>query len=277
MEPQLPVISYPTFRIFRFLAGLSLVLALALTLRADPLDRRRLPAGATWFIHLDVDAAKASTLGQSLRDEWLKQPPVADAISKARAATGMDPMREIQSVTLYGLAFSPDQTVLIVHGNVNRPHLELLLKALPDYHAETAGGHEVYSWTERKPESGDSTCTRSGAFYGTDKIVISPSTAALVTALEVLDGKSPALGADSQLLALAPEGTIVQAAVTGLADAKSLADSIAHPARVQFRIDCAGGAGRRRFSTRARDDACSRAGIANEGADPGRSGDGPVE
>jgi hypothetical protein len=222
MEHPLPVTSHPTSRLVRLLAGLSLVLAFALTLRADPLDRRQLPAGATWFIHLDVDAAKASTFGQSLRDEWLKQPPIADAISKARVATGMDPTREIQSLTLYGLAFSPEQTVVIVRGAVNRPHLQLLLKTLPDYHAEMVGNHQVYSWTEHKPESGDSTCSRSGTFYGTDRIVISPSTAALVTALEVMDGKSPALGEDAQLAGVAPAGTIIQAAVTGLADAKML-------------------------------------------------------
>lgn len=220
------MISNPLFgrhdRAIQLLASLVLALAWISPAGADPLDRRQLPGGAAWFVHLDVDAAKASTLGQGVRDGWLKQPDVAKAIDKARTTTGVDLTREIQSITLYGLSFSPDQTVVIVRGKINREHLESVIKELSGYHRETIGGHDIRYWSERHADGGNSAATKAGAFFGTDTIVISPTVATLVTALDVLEGKAAALDDASPLAIAIPPGTIVVAAVTGLADAKAI-------------------------------------------------------
>jgi len=207
----------------RFLTTLLILLAMARLLSAEPLDARQLPANAAWVVHLDVEAAKASVLAQAVRDNWMNQPEIRKAIQKARNATGMDPTREIRSLTLYGLDYSPEQTVLIVRGKVDRPRLEALLQKIPGYRHEVVDGHELHFWTEEQnhARAGISN-SRAGAFFRDDTIVISADTKTLIVALNVLEEKVSSLSATSPLALVANEGTFVQAAAVGFADAKNL-------------------------------------------------------
>ena len=72
-------------------------------LRAEPLERRQLPATAAWFVHIDLESAKTSTLAQALREIGIKQPGASEALSKVQDALGIDPARDIRSLTLYGV------------------------------------------------------------------------------------------------------------------------------------------------------------------------------
>jgi hypothetical protein len=205
----------------RFLTAIFMLLVVTRILCAEPLDRRQLPPGTAWVVHFDVEAARSSSLVHAMYANWSNQPQVRQAIEKARAATGMDLTREIRSLTLYGLAYSPDQTVLIVRGKVDRPRLEELLKKIPGYRRETLEGYEVHFWTEVAGRGAGKT-SRAGAFVRDDTIAISPDAKTLIVALNVLEEKTASLSADSPLVMEAPEGAILQAAAVGFAEARNL-------------------------------------------------------
>src|SRR5437588_7141105 len=84
--------------------------------RADRLDLKQLPQKLAWVVHVDVEAAASSTVAQTLRESWLGRGQIHDAIEKVHKATGMDPTREIRSITVYGMAFAPEHVVVIVRG-----------------------------------------------------------------------------------------------------------------------------------------------------------------
>ena len=195
------------------------MIVLALPLRAAPLDRRQLPAEVVWFFHLDAEAAHTTILGKGMRDAILAQPQAQRAIERVKETIGIDPIRDLSGITAYGVDFAPDESVLIVRGNVDRPRLLDLLAKAPGYRAETLEGHDIYTWSEPDNER-----TSSGAFFGQDTIVISRDIHAVVKALEVLEEKGPSLAADSPLLASATvePGVFVQAGAVGLADARNV-------------------------------------------------------
>jgi hypothetical protein len=203
----------------RLLATLAILLVWAPLLRAEALDRRQVPAGAAWFIHLDADAARESILGRRLHELWLSRPQIAKAIDEAQNTFGIDPTRDIRSITVYGTTFTPDAGVVIARGKVDHTRIEGLLKSLPGYHSDTIDGHAVYFWTESAPNRRHDS---AGAFFGDDTIVIAPDGPAVTAALAVLDGKAAGLSSDSALSADAVPGAILQASAAGLAQAKAL-------------------------------------------------------
>jgi hypothetical protein len=206
-------------QMLRLLCTFLSVLIFTSLLRAAPLDRRQIPASAAWYIALDSDAARQSLLGQQLRDLWLSKPENAKSLEQARQLFGGDLTRDIHDIIVYGTTYAPDAGVVILHGKVDQPRIVNVLQTLPGYHSTSADGHTLYFWEETSPNRRHSS---AGAFLGEDAIVIAPDATALTAALAVLEGKSPGLSTDSAMLADAAPGTIVQAAATGLAEAKEL-------------------------------------------------------
>ncbi|MDB5299543.1 MAG: hypothetical protein JWO87_1206 [Phycisphaerales bacterium] len=195
-------------------------------LRATALDPRQLPGEACWFIHVDVDAANASTVGKSVRDAWLSRPEGHEAIEKAHEVIGIDPVRDVHGITVYGTSYAPDAGVVIVRGKVDRGKLLALIKNMPGYRVEAAGGREIYLWTEggrhNEHDVDHPAKTSAGAFFGDDMVVIGPGPKPVAAALDVLENKSPGLAKDSPLAIPAAEGSVIQAAAAGLANAKNL-------------------------------------------------------
>ncbi|MDB5332381.1 MAG: hypothetical protein JWP03_3532 [Phycisphaerales bacterium] len=195
-------------------------------LRATALDPKQLPAEACWYIHVDVDAANASSVSKSIRDAWLARPEGREAIAKVREVIGIDPIRDVHGITVYGTSYAPDAGVVIVRGKVDRAKLLALIKNAPDYRVETAGEREIYLWTEARQgnehDADHPARTSAGAFFGDDMVVIGPGQKPVSAALDVLESKSPGLGKDSPLAIPAAEGSVIQAAAAGLADAKKL-------------------------------------------------------
>jgi hypothetical protein len=202
------------------------LLVFAPLLRAEPLDRRQLPAATTWFIHVDVEAASASMLGRGARGFLLSLPEARKAIEKAREALGIDITSDIRGITLYGVSYAPDRGVLIVRGKVDRSRLETMLQKMAGYRTETVDGRSLYFWTERdqprRVNAEPSSRTQAGAFSGDDGVVVANDAQAVVAALDVLDGKAASLPADSPLVVSSPSGTVICSAAVGIAQAKTL-------------------------------------------------------
>ncbi|HZL36605.1 MAG TPA: hypothetical protein VFC78_14895 [Tepidisphaeraceae bacterium] len=203
-------------------SALFLLLAFVPLLRAEPLDRRDLPAQAKWFVHVDLEAANNSVLGHAMRVMWLTRPEARDAIARAQQAFGIDPTRDIRGFTVYGTHFAPDSGILIIHGKVNRGRLLALLEKLPDYRTQSTGARTLYYWRDKSRDPAKPGHASVGAFFGEDTVIVCQDPVPLLAALDVLDGKSAALPANSPLAGASIPGAVLEAGATGLADARDL-------------------------------------------------------
>lgn len=79
---------------------------------AGPLNREWVDEKASWVIHFDVEAAMHSAVGRFLlaNREKVDLGPL-DAV---RRQTGFDPLTDLKSVTVYGLAGQPDERIRII-------------------------------------------------------------------------------------------------------------------------------------------------------------------
>lgn len=176
----------------------SLALLVAVTLAgpvaAGPANLKAVPAEAVWMMHLDMDAARESTVVRQMHDRALAMHPQLEAmVTMARAMTGMDPRKDLHDVTVYGLDTDKRNAVMVVRARANRELLEKMVEKARDHRTMEHAGHTLHSWTHRG-RKGDKGETVAGAFQADDRMVFARSADAVTMALDVLDGSKPAYG-----------------------------------------------------------------------------------
>lgn len=198
-------------------AALVIVTGFGSQVSAKPLDAKQVSGDAKWLVHIDVDAVTAGEVPQTVGTLWLKLPSAPEGLRKLSKAIGMDPTKDLHGITIYGRRHTQASGVVIVRAELDRGRLMALLKRKPDYRTESYGSHELVLWTENKRKKDEHTVT--GCFYRPTVIVFGRDTAEVKKALDVLDGKSPALAESDPLFSPdVPAGTMIQARAVGLAD-----------------------------------------------------------
>lgn len=175
-------------------SSLALLLAgaLARPVSAEPANLAAVPADAVWMMHLDMDAARESTVVRRLHDRALAMHPQLEAmITMAKAMTGMEPRKDLHDATVYGLDTDKRNGVMVVHAKANRPLLEKMVEKARDHRTMEHEGRTLHSWTHRG-RKGDKGETVVGAFHADDRMVFARSADAVKMALDVLDGRKPA-------------------------------------------------------------------------------------
>ena len=183
-------------------SGLTVVLPLAVALvgigmfsaRADGLNRNWVPAAAKWVVHVDMERLMKSETGGYLF-EPASDPQVQAKLEVARRLLGIDPLKDLASVTLYGLKPGDREVVAIVKGNLDPAAVETFLKAGEGYEALSCGKHAVHKWLDKNRGN------RPGyiAFPMDRAAVMAGSIESLQTALDVLDGKGETIAKGSAL------------------------------------------------------------------------------
>lgn len=200
----------------RLTCTIFLLLISAAPLLSAPLDRKLLPADVKWFVHLDADAGRASTVGQALLRQFRADPGSGLVLAKFREQFNIDPTQDIYGVTVYGTDFTPESGVLIVRGKIDREKVLGMLRGGQDFSSQMHNAHELYSWT-------DSGRRRTGAFFDDRTVLVAQSEALVKRALDVLDGSVSLLaGTQSPLAEPAQAGSMLEAGAIGLADAQEL-------------------------------------------------------
>lgn len=192
----------------------AVLFSLTARVQAGPLDLRQVPAGAQWVAHVDVDTMRGPDVFvkafEAVTERWSE---VDDGLRTLRDEFGLDLAKGLHSVTLYGNQFGKPTGVLIANVDVDRAALEGQMKTASGYTSQQHGSHTLHSWAD---EHGPMT----GVFYSPKILVFGRAEADVSAALDVLDGKSPALaGKDSPLAAKVPAGAMFVGRAIGLADA----------------------------------------------------------
>jgi hypothetical protein len=136
-------------RIYRTAAGLMLA-TLAGSAFAGPLDRSRVPAGAAWLVHVDIEAAMRSDLMKTALDA--KGAMGLDGMSElndVKEELGLDPLHDIFDVTVFGSDVDGHDAVAMF---TTTPAVDEAIRRLKekghDYQTLTEGGYDLYAWSE---------------------------------------------------------------------------------------------------------------------------------
>src|SRR5437868_11545904 len=93
-------------------------------LSADALDRKRLPADTKWFVHLDAAAARNWPVTQTLQATLLSRGDAKQGIEFIKGTFGIDPVQDIQEITVYNTSFTPDEVVIVARSkNIDKDKL----------------------------------------------------------------------------------------------------------------------------------------------------------
>ena len=191
------------------LMGLAVVLALAapsLVQAAGP-NPKHVAADAKWYLHLDLEALRTTELYKLVRAEVEKQFNLEEALAAIKQAAGVDPLNDIQGVTLYNTTHEQNVGGAIFYANIDQ---ELLLKALsqnPTYGQQKYGEYTVHTWQDKGK-------TPAGVFYKEGVVVVGDKIETLKVLIDVLDGKK---AGGSELVKERP-GTFMLGAAKGLAE-----------------------------------------------------------
>lgn len=158
---------------------------------AAAVDLATVPADAVWMMHLDMDAARDSTVVTRMYDRAKAMHPQLEAMmAMAVGMTGMDPRKDLHDVTVYGRDTDKRNAVMVVRAKANREFLEKMVEKARDHRTMEHGDRTLHSWTHGGRKGKGETVV--GGFQADDRMVVARSAEAVKAAMDVLDGAKPA-------------------------------------------------------------------------------------
>lgn len=169
------------------LATAAAVFSGAAMVLAGPFNPKDVAADPALLVHVDCDALKSSTVGQSI----LSQPDVSDKLAAVGAIFDFDIRKQLHGLTVYTTEEHPKDGALIVYADFDPDRLITLAKANEGFRSVTNGSHVVYSWVDEKKKGKDGEGRRvCGAILG-HRVIFGQDETHLADALNVIDGQSP--------------------------------------------------------------------------------------
>ena len=155
---------------------------------ARPLTAAKIPADAKWVMHLDMERFAPS---QTCR--FLTEGPGASASVKAslahyRTLLGLDPLKDLSTVTLYGNETTGNDGVALVGGALKPDRITTLMRSYPNYRAQSVNGKTLMTWRDKTSGRPLWAC-----FNTTRELILASNQPAVMTSLGTLDGSRPSL------------------------------------------------------------------------------------
>jgi hypothetical protein len=199
------------------LAVLLLTWAMPAAVLAAELDTGRLPDDAKWVIHLDLDAVRRAGLVEQVEKHWPAVKWVLGKLQQVKHQIGIDPVRDIASVTAYDNRYVENSGVVLIEVkdlDAQRLIAELKRKQ-PNHQVNTYEGNSIYSWTMHPGRPNEHVV--SGAICG-NTVVLARNLNQVRRAIDQFDGRGKRVPQDSPLAAGTLSGTMILARATGIAD-----------------------------------------------------------
>ena len=123
-------------------------LLLAPAAAAGGLQKSRVPAGARWLVHLDVEAMKRSKLYEVVHEASGENGTneMDEGLEHVRMFAGLDPTMDFQSVTLFCSGATPESCVAVFSGNAKIDTALEKLRTLASYHTTPVGNRALHTW-----------------------------------------------------------------------------------------------------------------------------------
>lgn len=189
--------------------------------RAAGLDASRLPEDAKWVIHLDLDAVREAGLFATVENHWPPAKLVRAKLQQVKDQIGIDPTRDIASVTAYDNRYVENSGVVMIEVKDldSKRLIEELKRKQPNHQVSMHEGHTIYSWTMNPGQPNAHVV--SGAICG-NTVLLSRDLDQVRRAIDQFDGRGMRLPQDSPLAAETPAGTVILARAVDMADQETL-------------------------------------------------------
>ena len=167
--------------------------------QASPLQTADLPAEPAWLLHLDCDNLRQTVLGQFILAE-MEKPKIQAKLDVFQSLFSFDPRKQLHGLTLYSTGKAPEDGVLLLYADFDAAKLETLAKSAKGYESTSHKPHTIHSWLDEKRRAKDGSKARNyAAIYGNRLIAFGQRSARVAAALDVLDGRVPALAPTDSL------------------------------------------------------------------------------
>jgi hypothetical protein len=206
---------------------LAATLTTATAVTAAPLDKTIVPADADWVAHIDMEAAMASSIYRIMRDQPDFRADVDEAVAEVKAMFGVDPLKELKDITVFGMGSEEDDIVAVMS---TTDALDGVVAQLEGMIASEGGELKTIDADGKTIitlEDGDEVnyaCIIRGAMPGTRSVYFAPDLDRLLAGMKVKEEKAPSLmGSDNPLASETPGGGAIFWAAVG--DISSLPDA----------------------------------------------------
>lgn len=181
---------------------------------AEPFRPEHVAEDAQWLVHVDGDAMRQSSVMQRF---WQREISGWEDVETQIAAIVdqmcMDPAQDLSAILAYGPTLGSPDGVLIVYAAVDRTRFVEKVRLAPEYRT---GDHGQFIWHAWVQADGPVTC----GFFRPDVLVFAKTDARVMAALDVLDGRSPAIAPQHPLAArTVSPGTMLLFRAAGLNEA----------------------------------------------------------
>lgn len=164
--------------------------------QASPLSKSQIPANSKWVMHLDMNQFAASQTCRTLSNGQADGKRFQSMLNHYRTLLGVDPLKDISSLTLFGNEVTGNKGVALISGSLSSKQIARQFSTYPQYHTKKNGQLTLHTWQDKTSGKPLWAC-----FYNSHQLILSSDEFSLVNTAWVLDGDRPSL-ANSKTTAL---------------------------------------------------------------------------
>jgi hypothetical protein len=170
---------------------------------AASLQTSIIPENAQWVLHLDIEKFTSTRLFKLFLEK--EDDKVLAGKNKIFEKLGIDPLKDITGITIFGSGKAEERAVVSLTGNFNKDRLLSLVKLVKDHEEIKHGKHTIYKWESNQV----------GAFVNDNMLLMGKNENALRDAIDVIDGKQKNFKKTKLISYLKeiPQGAFLQAVV----------------------------------------------------------------
>jgi hypothetical protein len=166
------------------------------SISAAPLKPDKVPAGAKWMVHVDMEAFVKSKFGTVVFQPSAQGAPVSLPRDVQSILANQKPS-DLRGFTVFGDGVAPENIVAIIDAAYDQERLLAKLKERPGYTTEKAGAHTIHLAAPRDPAAANAAGQPAPprpddaiiCLYDAKTMVVGSNMSALSFVLDVLDGK----------------------------------------------------------------------------------------
>lgn len=160
------------------------------TLSAAPIVKNQIPADSKWVMHLDMNQFAASQTCRLLSNGQGDAKRFQAMLNRYRNLLGVDPLKDISSLTLFGNEVTGNRGVALISGALNSKQITQQFSTYPKYSTKKNGRLTIQTWSDKgsgKP--------LWASFYNSRQMIVASDEFSLLNSAWVLDGEKPNLTA----------------------------------------------------------------------------------
>lgn len=159
------------------------LLVAAMSSHATPLPKSQVAWNAKWVMHLDVDRFAPSQTCRLLMNGHSGAKSFQTMLNRYRSLLGVDPMKDISGLTLYGTEVTGNRGTALISGALNHQAITRQLATYPGYATRSYGKLRLQTWTDKATGRALWAC-----FYTTRLLILASDEASVLDAAAILDG-----------------------------------------------------------------------------------------